>query len=182
MARQARASTPDHWSESPERPGRRPREGRNNFPLIAARALCTSRDDRSFASGSTRDKRPRELAPLSPHRAAVSVLSEGDTPLAPHASKGRDRPHWISIVQPPTRQGRSTKIAEAHRSRVLIKDRNWCCITESTSVPEYPRRSGVRADLTAMGSNRINLVSEHRSTRQSTCERFPRWTFSYSSP
>jgi hypothetical protein len=137
-----------------------------------------SREVGTFASGSARDKRPRELAPLSPHRAAVSVLSEGDTPLAPHASKGRDRPHWTSIAVPPTCRSRSNKISKCRRFRDLIKDAINSCIAESTFSPACSRRSRITADLTAVALNRINLGSENCSTHQSTCERFLRWTSS----
>ena len=89
-------STPDRLDCQSVRAAARGRRA-TAFPGSRPGRSESSRDDRTLASGSTRDQRPRELAPLSPHRAAVSAFSKGDTPL-PHASKGRDRPHWISVT------------------------------------------------------------------------------------
>jgi len=61
-------------------------------------------------SPPTVKKRPRELAPVKPHRAAVSAFSKGDpNPLMPDAPEGRGRPHLTFTAPAMVRDSGNTR-------------------------------------------------------------------------
>ena len=72
-----------HATRNVERPERGPgrwRRPTSPGPAPGARRLEDDRDSARDARPRHGPERPRELAPLKPHRAAVSAFSQGDTP------------------------------------------------------------------------------------------------------